>query len=157
MRDEVQMILTMVSEGKISAEDGRRLLEALGRARDPNLESVLAEVAAGRLTPDEAGARLQSGGRPTDGRDIPPASVPGRWLRVVVTDHGQKRVNIRLPMGLVNAGLKMARLAPGHRVQVNGHTMDIDWDELVEQVRTMGPGRVIEIDDDDDHVEVSVE
>jgi hypothetical protein len=85
--EERMKILKMVEEGKISAEDGAKLLAALAE------------------------------GRKTSGGATPPASGgEARWFRVRVTDlaTGKTKANVNIPMGLVNVGIKMgARFAPG--------------------------------------------
>ena len=73
-------ILKMIQDGKISAEDGAKLLEALNRG-------------AGR---PGAGASTLAG--------------DGRYLRVRVTDTftGRAKVSVNLPISLVDAGLGIA-------------------------------------------------
>ncbi|HEY64789.1 MAG TPA: hypothetical protein G4O02_09480 [Caldilineae bacterium] len=81
-------ILKMIEEGKITAEEGARLLAAL------------------------------AGDRPSGRRREPSMGVSGgsaRWLRVRVTDiaTGRQKVSVNIPLGLVNVGLKIgARFAP---------------------------------------------
>jgi hypothetical protein len=84
--EERLKILNMVSEGKISAEEGAQLLKAL-------------QNAAGK---PQSAATANAGGEP-------------RFLRVRVTsiDSGRVRANINIPMSLLNVGLRMgARFAP---------------------------------------------
>jgi hypothetical protein len=92
--EERLRILKMIEQGTVSAEDGARLLEALG-------------VAEQRQQPE---ARM-----------LPPGSP--RWFRVRVTDMrtGKNKVNVNIPMGLVSVGIKMgARFAP----QLEGVALD---------------------------------
>jgi hypothetical protein len=69
----------MVSEGKISAEEGARLLNAIASHDRP-----------------ERPARVDE-------------ALRGRWLRVRVLDMvtGKPKVNVSLPMGLVSVGLRL--------------------------------------------------
>jgi len=83
--EERMQILKLVAEGKISAEEGARLLAALEpeRRREP--------------PPPPGGG-----------------SAP-RWFRVRVTDmaSGKNKVSVNLPMSLVDVGARMgARFAP---------------------------------------------
>ncbi len=83
--EERMQILRLVAEGKISAEEGARLLAALEpeRRREP--------------PPPPGGG-----------------SAP-RWFRVRVTDmaSGKNKVSVNLPMSLVDVGARMgARFAP---------------------------------------------
>jgi hypothetical protein len=85
--DERLKILKMVDEGKITAEEGAKLLSALSESRKPPRKSSL---------------NAYSGG--------------ARWLRVRVTDMatGKAKATVNLPLGLVDAGLNIAsQYAPG--------------------------------------------
>ena len=83
MSDEKRKILEMLSEGKISVDESERLLAALGESK----------------VEQNAGFR----GRP-------------KYLRVLVEPAGNNpdgdRVNIRVPMNLIRAGLKWASFIP---------------------------------------------
>ena len=105
--EERLKVLRMVEAGKITAEQATQLLEAL----------------------DEAPT---SGPKGPPAGSTPPTSTAGRWFRVRVTDSdtGKVRVNVRLPVGVVNAGLKMGmRFAP----QVEG--MDVEYPGSHDQQR----------------------
>ncbi len=123
--EERMKILKMVEEGKISAEDGAKLLAALNESRK----------AAG-----------PSAGSPLGGE--------ARWFRVRVTDlaTGKTKVNVNIPMGLVNVGIKMgARFAPG-----------LDSDQMgaiAEALRSGASGKIIDATDEEDgeRVEIFVE
>jgi hypothetical protein len=130
--EERMKILKMIQEGKISAGEGAELLEAL-ETRPPARPAPPAPPA-----PPE-----------------PPASTRApRWIRVVVTDTntGKTRVNVRLPVSLISAGVKMgARFAP----QVEG----MDAEQLMAFLRAGEVGKVVDVMDDNDgeHVEVYIE
>jgi hypothetical protein len=125
--DERMQILKMIQDGKISAEEGAKLLQALG-------------------------ASAKSDKRPP----MPPplgASDP-RWFRVRVTDlnTGKNKVNVNIPMGLVNVGLKMgARFAPN----VEG----VNYEELMTAIKSGASGKVIDVSDEEtgERVEIYVE
>jgi hypothetical protein len=127
--EERMKILKMIEEGKITAEDGAKLLAALDDSR--------------------------RGPRPP----MPPPPAPGttasgRWLRVRVTDSNSNRskVNVNIPMGLVNVGLKMgARFAP----EVEG----LDVQQIMDAINSGMTGKIIDVLDDEDgeHVEIFVE
>jgi hypothetical protein len=129
IRSEERMkVLRMVESGKITAAEATQLLEALDEAPTPK----------GSTPP----------------MPPPPASMGGRWFRVRVTDSdtGKVRVNVRLPVGVVNAGLKMGmRFAP----QVEG--MDIE--ALTAMINSGEIGQIVDVVDDKDgeHVEVFIE
>ncbi|HEX2698470.1 MAG TPA: hypothetical protein VHM28_12240 [Anaerolineales bacterium] len=84
--EERMKILKMIEEGKISAEDGAKLLAALSEGR-------------------------RGPGAPNSPR--PPGS--GRWLRIRVTDiaSGRSKASVQIPLGLIDAGMKIgAHFAP---------------------------------------------
>jgi hypothetical protein len=125
--DERLRILKMVEQGKISAEDGSRLLDALSVADRRRSQAA-----------STAGA----------------AAGSARWLRVRVTDArtGRNKVNVTIPMGLVDVGLKMgARFAP----EMEG----FDLTQLAEMVKSGATGKLVEVQDREDGelVEIFVE
>jgi hypothetical protein len=131
--EERLKILKMIQEGKITAQEGAELLETLDAS--------------------PSGRSTQPPGRPTP-PVIPPENYAPRWFRVVVTDTttGKTRVNVRLPVSLVNAGMKMgARFSP----QVEG----MDPELLQTFLRSGSIGKVIDVVDENEgeHVEVYIE
>jgi SHOCT-like protein len=117
--EERMRILKMVEEGKISAEEGAKLLSALN---------------------DGTGASAAGNqGRPT----------AGRWLRIRVTDiaTGRSKASVQIPIGLIDAGMKIgAHFAPevegvdmsnvmdALRAGVTGKIIDVTDDEDGEHV-----------------------
>jgi hypothetical protein len=84
--EERMKILKMVEEGKVTAEDGVKLLAALMDGR-------------------RAGAAAGSSRLPGE----------GRWLRIRVTDiaSGRSKASVQIPLGLIDAGMKIgAHFAP---------------------------------------------
>jgi hypothetical protein len=78
------------------------------------------------------------------------ASAP-RWFRVRVTDltTGRNKVNVNIPMGLVNVGIKMgARFAP----EVEG----LNYEEIMEAIRSGEQGKVIDVTDSEDGERVEI-
>ncbi len=117
--EERLKILKMIADKQITAEEGAKLLEAL-RGAD-------AEPAARR------------------------ESAKARWLRIRVTDRGTDRakLNVTIPVGLVDVGLKMgARFAP----EMAG--MDISAVEAA--LRDGIRGRIIEVLDEKDNERVEI-
>lgn len=122
--EERMQILKMIEDNKITASEGAELLRALDKDS--------------RNQPSE----------PLKGPSAP------RWFRVRVTDtkSGRNKVNVNIPMGLVNVGIKMgARFAP----DVEG----VDLSQLMEAVRSGQQGKVVDIlnDEDGERVEIFVE
>ena len=124
--EERMKVLKMIEEGRISAEDGAKLLAALSDSRKT--------ASAGAMG-------LSSGSE-------------ARWFRVRVTDlaTGKTKVNVNIPMGLVNVGIKMgARFAPGLETE--------QMEALAEALRTGAIGKIVDVSDEEsgEHVEIFVE
>jgi hypothetical protein len=122
--EERMQILKMIEEGKISAEEGAKLLQALSAAK---------------------GDKRKTG---------PIAGSDARWFRVRVTDldTGKNKVNVNIPMGLVNVGIKMgARFAP--------NVENLDYEELAEAIKSGAQGKIIDVVDEEDgeRVEIFIE
>ena len=85
--EERKKILKMIEEGKISADEGAKLLAALSDSRR---------------------------GMPTPPRP-PGMGGSARWLRIRVTDvrTGRSKASVQIPLALVDAGMKIgAHFAP---------------------------------------------
>ena len=126
-------ILKMVQDGKITADQAAELLKALENRNAPT--GGVPGQAAGQAPGQAAGQR-------------------GRWFRVRITDTdtGKTRVNVRMPLSVVTAGMKMGmRFSP----EVEG--MDIS--QLAELIQSGEVGQIVDVFDEDDgeHVEVFVE
>ena len=129
-------ILKMVQDGKITADQAAELLKALESRSAPAGQPGAPGQAAGQATGGQA-----SGQR-------------GRWFRVRITDTatGKTRVNVRMPLSVVTAGMKMGmRFSP----EVEG--MDIT--QLAEVIQSGEVGQIVDVFDEEDgeHVEVFVE
>jgi len=127
--EERMKILNMIQEGKISAEEGLQLLNALDLVDRKAAKADKAEKANG-------------------------VSPVGKFFRVTVTDidSGKNRVNVRLPISVVMAGVKMgARFSP----EVEG----LDMQQLIRMVESGATGKIVDVLDDEDgeHVEVFIE
>lgn len=120
LKEERMQILSMIRDGKVTPEEGAKLLSALETSQK-------AESAANKT------------------------ATQGKFLRVRVTDmsSGKVKVNVNLPLALVNVGLKMgARFAPG----LEG----MDSDELMEAIRAGTQGKIVDVEDAEDGEKVEV-
>ena len=123
--EERMKILKMIHEGKITAEEGARLISALQESR-----------------------------KGTTRGSTTPSSRRSSWLHIRVTDvrTGRAKVNVNLPLGLMDAALKIgAQYAP----QLEG----VDVENLVSQVKSGTAGKIIDVIDEEDgeHVEIFIE
>jgi hypothetical protein len=122
--EERMRILRMIQESKITADEGAKLLAALRENREKPRESI-------------------NLGRGAKG-----------WLRVRVTDtaSGKTKVNVNLPMGLMEAGIKIgAQYAP--------ELAGIDLAQILGEVKSGAQGKIIDVVDEEDgeHVEIFIE
>jgi hypothetical protein len=127
--EERMRILQMIQEGKITAEEGAKLLEALGKNKRPPVP-------------------------PMPPRPPYPPGRDARLLRVRITDlkTGKTKVNVNIPMGLVNVGIRLgARFMPT--------SADVDFDEIMTAIDEGASGKVVDVEDVEsgEHVEVWIE
>lgn len=122
-------------------------------ARSEERMKILKMVQEKKITAEEA-VRLLTTLEKAEQRRRPAGQGESRWLRVRITDmnSGKQSVNVNLPLGLVNVGLKMgARFIPDMEgVQV---------EELTEALRQGLTGKIVDVVDEEEgqRVEVYVE
>ena len=106
--EERIQILKMIEEGKINASEGAELIRAL----------------------DESSQQAKD---PLKG-----ASQP-RWFRVRVTDtrNGRHKVNINIPIGLVNVGMKMG-------ARFTSEIEGFNYDDIAEAIRNGRQGKIVD-------------
>jgi hypothetical protein len=88
-----------------------------------------------------------------------PNYEPGKevkWFKVLVTDNkaGKDKVRITLPISLVEAFVKCA---DNKHLRLDKGECDIDFDELLTELKKVGPMAIIEIYEDDETVKVWLE
>lgn len=144
MNEHRRQILQMLSEGKVSADEAERLISAM---EEPS-------------TTKSSDMGLKSGGK-----DRP------KYLRVQVDSEdgdrhdGPTKVNVRVPMQLLRAGVKLAYLIPAAALQKanlamheKGIPVDLtqikpdNLEELVEQLSDL----VVDVDQKDANTKVKV-
>lgn len=118
-------ILQMIRNGKITAEQGIELLNACSQS----------EVKSSTPNSAFSGSRGQ----------------PAQWVRVIVTDmrSGKRRVNVRMPAGLVNTGTKF-----GARLSIDRQNLDPAI--LRESIRSGKVGKILDLADDDEQERVEI-
>jgi hypothetical protein len=116
--EERLQILRMIEGGQVTAEEGAKLLDAVG----------------------EPSRGEQTGGSPG-------------WFRVRVTDlrTGKHKVNVNLPMRLLDVGAKIAAKF--------GAPADLDIEEIVKAIKEGAQGKIVDVEDieDGERVEIYVE
>jgi hypothetical protein len=119
--EERMKILKMISDGKITAEEGSRLISTLSKKSDKEIKSA---------------KRSQS----------------NQMLRVRVTDMstGKTKVNVNVPMKLVDAGLNIA--AQFTPEMENAQMMEAVKEALSENLS----GKIVDVIDEEDQEQVEI-
>lgn len=130
MSEETKRILDMLSEGRLSVEEAERLLDALGAAAES--------------------------GAPADREEKTGRGPKPRFLRIIVDREGRK-VDVRLPLRLVRAGMRFTALIPEKaRRDIEKHFskqgVDLDLkklspEDLDDLIDHLG-GLTVEVDED---------
>lgn len=128
---EGRQVLELLAQGKIDAEQAYRLLRALGDIH----EGGRAEVPEPPQPPE-------------------PPSGRGRILRIRVTEHGRQKVNVAIPLAIARIG-KM-KLGSSGLVRSHLAKFGLDLDEVLREIETTS-GRVVDINEGEDRVEIIVE
>jgi hypothetical protein len=128
--EERLKILKMVADGILTIAEADELLEALGE-KQPSTEP------SSSATPS-----------------MPGKNGKGKWLRVIVTDTvtGKTKVNLRVPSGLISAGMKIgSKYSP----ELHG----IDTGEILAAMDENIVGKFIDVIDEEEgeHVEIMIE
>ncbi len=134
--DEGKQVLKLLAEGKIDVEQAFRLLRALGDIDDR-----------------PRGPTPPAPPMPPMAPEPPPPGTRGRILRIRVTENGQQKVNVAIPLAIARMG-KM-KLASSGLVRGQLSKFGIDLDELLRSIDY--PGKFVDIADDEDRVEIFVE
>lgn len=135
--EEGRQVLELLAQGKIDADQAYRLLRALGDIREGGDGS--------RDAPPAPGAPPGPPGPHVVGR--------GRILRIRVTERGHQKVNVAIPLAIARIG-KM-KLGQSGLVRGHLHKFGLDLDELLREVESSG--RIVDINDGEDRVEITVE
>jgi hypothetical protein len=129
--DEVNTVLRLVAEGKLSPEEAAPIIDALGQARDAINRAPQALAIGDSL---DAEGRAVRGGR-------------GRRVRIQVNERGRRVVDVRVPLAFAAAA---ARMVPG---------IPESYAALIEQaVDSNTTGTIVEAEDETgDGVVISME
>lgn len=135
MANERQRILTMLAEGKITVDEAERLLQAVGPAdADPSAPSPQAV-------------------------EVRPTARP-KYLRIQVDDGDASKVNIRVPLDLIRAGVKLSSLLPKKaRDALAGKGIDLETKgkQAVEAIIDVLSELAIDVEDGDEKVRIYCE
>lgn len=141
MNDNRRQVLEMLSEGKVTTDQAERLIAALEKDK-----------------PSSA----PSNGSPSN-------SAAPKYLRVIANvddgEEGPIKVNVRVPLQLLRAGVKLASLIPAQAqgplneaMQKEGISIDLrqlkpeNLDELIDQLRDL----TVDVDSKNENLKVRV-
>ena len=139
--DEKIRILNMVQDGKITAEEAAKLLEALevkedlGYTNFPKESQTVINKSNGKL----------------------------RWVRIQVTDKktGKRQVNLKFPLGLVKVGMKSTMRLSMKEKDSDGILGEINLDEILKEAieNEDASGTLVDVEDPEsgEHVLITLE
>ena len=142
MPDELETILRLVAEGKLSTEEAAPIIEALTRAEHApehagrHAERANRHMARANRRIDRAFARARE--RLEEVGERHGQQPGGRQLRIRVTEHGRQVVNLRIPIGFVDAALGFVPGLGGEQA-----------DRIRQAVSSGVIGPIIDVDDPD--------
>jgi hypothetical protein len=132
MEEEVAKILKMIEEGKITAEQGAELLEALGQEKDP------AKAGAGKTDPEDEKKKSS-------------------MFCIYVTDGDKKEVKVKVPKGLVGCIGKF--IPKGMSAKIITEDKETDLSEFLKAFDDCGCGcgEILSVDKDGKKVRICCE
>ena len=117
---------------------------------------ILGMVEEGKITAAE-GMELLNALEETNEEIVPKTEAKWLKVRVKTMDDEKTKVNVNLPIALVDVGLKLAK---NHNPKLKGSGLDkINIEEIVEAVKNGAEGKIVDVEDEDSktHVQVYVE
>lgn len=110
-------------------------------------EKILKMLEEGKITADEA-LKLLDTLEPAIQAE--PAKRKNKMIRIRVTSDGEQKVAVNLPISLAKVALKMAS-------NFEPKVRDLDLDSIIDEVESGFEGRLVEVTDDEDKVEIFIE
>jgi len=152
MSDELETILRLVADGRLSPDEAAPIIEALTRAERAEREASIPHIDARTTRQATRLDRHLSRAQRSIDRAFARAGVPvdeaaSRQLRIQVKERGRQRVNLRIPIGFVDAAIGFVPGLAGDQA-----------DRIREAVKAGEVGPIIDVEDPDgDGVLISVE
>jgi hypothetical protein len=143
MSGELEALLRLVSEGKLTAEEAAPIVEALER------EARTAAASGGG-----SGGHGRNGGVTSDARPRSEAgrsataqeTLAGRRIRIFVAENGTQIINLQIPLAAAGFAIdQVPGLSPDHRSRI------------VEAIQTGMTGPILEVSDHGDEVRIVIE
>jgi hypothetical protein len=111
---------------------------------------ILKLVQEGKVTPDEATKLLQA--LDSKSADSVVSTVGSKLLRVRIIECGGTKVNVNVPMSLVEAAM-----AIGVKFIPEEELRGVDLSAVIEAIKQGVTGKIVEIDSEQAKIEISVE
>lgn len=138
MSGELEALLRLVSEGKLTAEEAAPIVAALEEKARVDGTATTAERKAG---PAESRPR-DEGRRGGSAQDV----MAGRRIRVFVAENGAPIINLQIPLAAAGFAIdQVPGLSPDHRSRI------------VEAIQTGMTGPILEVSDHGDEVRIVIE
>ena len=135
MSDELEALLKLVADGRLTAEEAAPIVAALEERE---------RAGAGRPTTDEA--RAAAGGRSHRVTRSAEDVLTGRRLRLYVAQDGRPVVNMRIPLTAAGIAIdQVPGLSPDHRSRI------------AEAIQNGMTGPILEVTDGHDEVRIIIE
>jgi hypothetical protein len=87
----------------------------------------------------------------SSGTEHPEPEKKARLLRVRVIEDGHPKVNVKVPIGVARWGMKMAKAFSPEMKEA-----DLDWEAITEAIQQADGGKIVEVEDEDNHKTVEV-
>ncbi len=146
MSGELEALLRLVSEGRLTAEEAAPIVAALEEKARLDARGAGAGSGSGSGT-GAGGAATRDGGR-DGGRRAGPVQelLADRKLRVYVAEDGRQVINIQIPLAAAGFAIdQVPGLSPDHRSRI------------VEAIQSGMTGPILEVSDDGDEVRIVIE
>jgi hypothetical protein len=141
MSGELEALLKLVSDGKLTAEEAAPIVAALEREAATTAESKSTASADRRSDASDAWQREEMH-RPARAQEL----LTGRRIRIFVAENGTQIINLQIPLAAAGFAIdQVPGLSPDHRSRI------------VEAIQTGMRGPILEVSDHGDEVRIVIE
>lgn len=139
MSGELEALLKLVSEGKLTAEEAAPIVAILEEKARADEDAAAAGRQAGGA---DAGSQADRARRSGSARD----AMAGRRIRIFVAEDGRPVINLQIPLAAAGFAIdQVPGLSPDHRSRI------------VEAIKTGMTGPILEVSDHGDEVRIVIE
>ena len=136
MSGELEALLKLVSEGKLTAEEAAPIVAALEDAQQREAPPAGRHAGGSEPRPREE-VRRSGGAR---------EALAGRRIRIFVAENGRQVINLQIPLAAAGFAIdQVPGLSPDHRSRI------------VEAIQTGMTGPILEVSDHGDEVRIVIE